>query len=79
MVSLDPEMSKSAAVQRGTFQWHIDGTMVEYPHQITLLSCLEPANDGRGDTEFANTYAAYEALRTVKRPSSRVSRFVTAT
>ena len=62
VVSLDPEMSKSAAVQRGTFQWHIDGTMVEYPHQITLLSCLEPAKDGSGDTEFANTYAAYEAL-----------------
>jgi alpha-ketoglutarate-dependent taurine dioxygenase len=62
VVSLDPEMSRSAAVQRGTFQWHIDGTMVEYPHQITLLACLEPANDGRGDTEFANTYAAYDAL-----------------
>lgn len=62
VVSLDPEVSKSAAVQRGTFQWHIDGTMVEYPHQITLLSCLEPAGDGSGDTEFANTYAAYDAL-----------------
>jgi alpha-ketoglutarate-dependent taurine dioxygenase len=62
VVSLNPEVSKSAAVQRGTFQWHIDGTMVEYPHRITLLSCLEPANDGSGDTEFANTYAAYDAL-----------------
>jgi alpha-ketoglutarate-dependent taurine dioxygenase len=62
VVSLDPEVSKTAAVQRGTFQWHIDGTMVEHPHRITLLSCLEPANDGSGDTEFANTYAAYDAL-----------------
>jgi alpha-ketoglutarate-dependent taurine dioxygenase len=66
-VSLDPEVSKSAAVQRGTFQWHIDGTMVDYPHRITLLSCLEPANDGSGDTEFANTYAAYEALSDAER------------
>jgi alpha-ketoglutarate-dependent taurine dioxygenase len=62
VVSLNPEVSKSAAVQRGTFQWHIDGTMVEHPHRITLLACLEPANDGSGDTEFANTYAAYDAL-----------------
>jgi alpha-ketoglutarate-dependent taurine dioxygenase len=62
VVSLDPELSKSAAVQRGTFQWHIDGTMVEHPHRITLLACLQPARDGSGDTEFANTYAAYDAL-----------------
>ena len=62
VVSLDPELSRSASVQNGTFYWHIDGTMVEYPHQITLLTCLEPAHDGSGDTEFANTYAAYDAL-----------------
>jgi alpha-ketoglutarate-dependent taurine dioxygenase len=62
VVSLDPELSRSASVQKGTFYWHIDGTMVEYPHQITLLTCLRPANDGSGDTEFANTYAAYDAL-----------------
>ena len=62
IVSLDPAKSKNAVVQRGTFKWHIDGTMADYPHRITLLSCLEPATDGTGDTEFANTYAAYRAL-----------------
>ena len=65
VVSLDPEVSRVAAVQHGTFQWHLDGTMDEYPHRITLLTCLEPASDGSdgsGDTEFANSYAAYEAL-----------------
>src|SRR5580698_485741 len=62
VVSLDPELSASTAVRPGTFAWHIDGTMVEFPHQITLLTCIEPANDGSGDTEFANTYAAYETL-----------------
>jgi alpha-ketoglutarate-dependent taurine dioxygenase len=67
VVSLDPELSRSASVQNGTFYWHIDGTMVEYPHQITLLTCLEPANDGSGDTEFANTYAAYDALSDVEK------------
>ena len=62
VVSLDPEVSKVAAVQRATFLWHIDGTMDEFPHRITLLTCLAPAADGSGDTEFANTYAAYDAL-----------------
>jgi alpha-ketoglutarate-dependent taurine dioxygenase len=62
IVSLDPEVSRVAAVQRGTFLWHIDGTMDEYPHRVTLLTCVEPASDGSGDTEFANTYAAYDAL-----------------
>jgi alpha-ketoglutarate-dependent taurine dioxygenase len=62
VVSLDPEVSKVAAVQYGTFEWHVDGTMVEHPHRITLLTCLEPAADGSGDTEFATTYAAYDAL-----------------
>jgi alpha-ketoglutarate-dependent taurine dioxygenase len=62
VVSLDRELSRTAVVKPGTFRWHVDGTMAEYPHQITLLTCLEPANDGSGDTEFANTYAAYDAL-----------------
>ena len=62
IVSLDPTVAKNASVQRGTFNWHIDGTMADYPHRITLLSCIAPANDGTGDTEFANTYAAYDAL-----------------
>jgi alpha-ketoglutarate-dependent taurine dioxygenase len=35
IVSLDPEVSKNAAVQRGTFKWHIDGTMADHPHRIT--------------------------------------------
>src|SRR3974377_2424340 len=54
VVSRDPEVSKVAAVQYGTFEWHIDGTMVERPHRITLLTCLKTASDGGGDTEFAN-------------------------
>jgi alpha-ketoglutarate-dependent taurine dioxygenase len=62
VVSLDPEMSSAAPVQHGTFQWHVDGTMDEHPHRVTLLTCLVPAADGSGDTEFANTCAAYEAL-----------------
>jgi alpha-ketoglutarate-dependent taurine dioxygenase len=62
VVSRDPEVSKVAAVQYGTFEWHIDGTMDDCPHRVTLLTCVQPASDGTGDTEFANTYAAYDAL-----------------
>jgi alpha-ketoglutarate-dependent taurine dioxygenase len=62
VVSRDPAKSRSAAVQYGTFQWHVDGTMDEHPHRMTLLTCVETASDGSGDTEFANTYAAYDEL-----------------
>jgi alpha-ketoglutarate-dependent taurine dioxygenase len=62
IVSLDPSLSTAAAVQPGTFTWHIDGTTSEFPHKATLLTCREVPTDGSGDTEFANTYAAYAAL-----------------
>jgi alpha-ketoglutarate-dependent taurine dioxygenase len=62
IVSLDPQLSLAAGVQPGTFVWHIDGTTEEFPHKATLLTCWEVSNDGSGDTEFANTYAAYAAL-----------------
>jgi alpha-ketoglutarate-dependent taurine dioxygenase len=60
-ISLDPDKSELAAYRRGTFFWHIDGTNDAVPQKATLLTAHEVADDG-GDTEFANTYAAYEAL-----------------
>jgi alpha-ketoglutarate-dependent taurine dioxygenase len=62
VVSLDPDLSPYAGVQRGTLTWHIDGTTEEYPNKTTLLTCREVPVDGSGDTEFANTYAAYASL-----------------
>jgi alpha-ketoglutarate-dependent taurine dioxygenase len=32
------------------------------PNKATLLTARQVSDDGSGDTEFANTYAAYEAL-----------------
>jgi alpha-ketoglutarate-dependent taurine dioxygenase len=61
-ITRDPAKSSLAAYQEGTFYWHIDGTTVPVPNKATLLSALEVTEDGSGDTEFANTYAAYEAL-----------------
>jgi alpha-ketoglutarate-dependent taurine dioxygenase len=60
-VTLDPAKSKLAALRRSTIFWHADGLTDDVPQKATLLTAREVADDG-GDTEFANTYAAYEAL-----------------
>jgi alpha-ketoglutarate-dependent taurine dioxygenase len=60
-VSLDPARSELANYRRSTFFWHIDGTNDEIPQKASLLAAREVADEG-GDTEFASTYAAYEAL-----------------
>ncbi|WP_436789984.1 TauD/TfdA dioxygenase family protein [Yinghuangia sp. YIM S10712] len=60
-VTLDPTKSDLASYRRSTFYWHIDGTNDAVPQKATLLTAREVAEDG-GDTEFANTYAAYDAL-----------------
>jgi len=45
----------------GNFFWHIDRTDADIPPFITMLNAKRVADIG-GDTQFANTYAAYEAL-----------------
>jgi alpha-ketoglutarate-dependent taurine dioxygenase len=60
-ISLDPAKDAHAAYRRGTFFWHIDGANDAVPQKATLLAAREVADEG-GDTEFANTYAAYNAL-----------------
>ncbi|MEE2060377.1 TauD/TfdA dioxygenase family protein [Rhodococcus artemisiae] len=60
-ISLDPAKTVLAAYNTGTFHWHIDGATDEVPQKGTLLTALQVSDEG-GDTEFANTYASYEAL-----------------
>ncbi|MEU1165116.1 TauD/TfdA family dioxygenase [Streptomyces sp. NPDC005921] len=60
-ITLDPQKSVLAGYRRGNFLWHIDGATDELPQKGTLLTAREVDPAG-GDTEFANTYAAYEAL-----------------
>ncbi len=63
-ITLDPSKNSSAAYLRATFDWHIDGcTPVgdECPQKATVLSAIQVAERG-GETEFANSYAAYDAL-----------------
>lgn len=46
---------------KGTFWFHIDGTYTDTPGLATVLNARVLAPEG-GQTEFANTYAAYEDL-----------------
>lgn len=61
-VTRDASQSKLAAYREATFFWHIDGTTDAVPNRATLLTARQVSQDGTGDTEFASTYAAYEAL-----------------
>jgi alpha-ketoglutarate-dependent taurine dioxygenase len=60
-VSLDKRVTKTADYLLGTFLWHIDGTTDEVPTRASLLSARRLSESG-GQTEWANTYAAYEDL-----------------
>src|SRR5262245_19676718 len=62
-ITLDPAKTHArlASYRHGNFHWHIDGATDEVPQKATLLTAREVDPAG-GDTEFANTYAAYAAL-----------------
>jgi alpha-ketoglutarate-dependent taurine dioxygenase len=63
-ITLDKSKNASAAYLKATFDWHIDGCTPlhdECPQKATVLSAVQIAERG-GETEFANSYAAYEAL-----------------
>jgi len=63
-ITMDKTKNKSAAYLKGTFDWHIDGctpTNDECPQKATILSAVQVAQRG-GETEFANSYAAYDEL-----------------
>jgi alpha-ketoglutarate-dependent taurine dioxygenase len=46
----------------GTFFWHIDGTHEDVPPLASIATPRVLAPVGTGQTEFANTYAAYDDL-----------------
>lgn len=61
-VTLDTTVNKQADYLKGSLYWHIDGTMNEVPIFASLLSSKVLPRNGGGDTEFCNTYGAYEDL-----------------
>ena len=61
-VSLDEGVNAHADYLKGSLYWHLDGTMNEVPILASLLQSVALGNEDEGDTEFCNTYAAYDAL-----------------
>lgn len=60
-VTLDDKANAQAAYLKGSFNWHMDGTHDTVPVFASFLSGRVLSSEG-GQTEFANTYAAYETL-----------------
>jgi alpha-ketoglutarate-dependent taurine dioxygenase len=61
-ISLDnKENPYSAEYLKGTFYWHLDGTMNDKPVLASLLTSKKLPSWG-GNTGFCSTYAAYEHL-----------------
>ncbi len=61
-VTLDTGQNATAEYLKAAFFWHFDGFMSPMPIRASLLAAKVLSEPGTGDTEFANTYAAYEAL-----------------
>lgn len=60
-ISLDKNVNQRAQYLKGSLFWHFDGSLQPYPNLATLLRAVKLSEAG-GDTEFCNTYAAYEDL-----------------
>ena len=60
-VTLDTKSNASAAYLKGSLYWHLDGTMNKVPILASILSAKVLSPTG-GDTEFCNTYAAWDLL-----------------
>jgi alpha-ketoglutarate-dependent taurine dioxygenase len=60
-VTLDVNENKQAEYLKGAMLWHIDGSTDDIPTRASLLSARRLSRSG-GQTEFSNTYAAYEDL-----------------
>lgn len=60
-ISLDKTQNASADYLKGSMYWHIDGTMNDVPILASILSGKVLSPEG-GQTEFCNTYAAYDEL-----------------
>jgi alpha-ketoglutarate-dependent taurine dioxygenase len=60
-ISMDPLENVNAEYLKGAFFWHIDGTMLNLPIFASIMSARRLSSTG-GQTEFSNTYAAYDDL-----------------
>ena len=60
-ISLDRDVNERAEYLKGSMFWHFDGSLQPYPNLAALLRAVRLSETG-GETEFCNTYAAYDDL-----------------
>jgi alpha-ketoglutarate-dependent taurine dioxygenase len=60
-ITMDETINPIANYLKGAFFWHIDGTMSDKPILASIMSARALAPEG-GETDFCNTYAAFDAL-----------------
>jgi alpha-ketoglutarate-dependent taurine dioxygenase len=60
-ISLDKSVNQRAEYLKGSMFWHFDGSLQPYPNLAALLRAITLSETG-GQTEFCNTYAAYDDL-----------------
>jgi len=60
-ITMDSSINPHADYLKGAFYWHIDGTMSDTPILASIMSGRRIAPEG-GETDFCNTYAAYDDL-----------------
>jgi alpha-ketoglutarate-dependent taurine dioxygenase len=65
-ITLDPKLNDTADYLQATIHWHIDGAQDDVPTLASLLTARVLSASG-GQTEFANTYAAYDDLSVEKK------------
>jgi alpha-ketoglutarate-dependent taurine dioxygenase len=74
-VTLDPKESDQAYNLLGTFIWHVDGFSDDVPSLASMISARRLSPIG-GQTEFANTYAAFDDLPEEKKQTYQKLRVV---
>lgn len=60
-ITMDESINPIASYLKGAFFWHLDGTMSDKPILASIMSARALAKEG-GETDFCNTYAAYDDL-----------------
>ncbi len=60
-ITMDESINPVASYLKGAFFWHLDGTMSEKPILASIMSSRRLPETG-GETEFCNTYAAWDDL-----------------
>ncbi len=60
-ITLDQKLNAKSDYLKGSLYWHADGTMNKMPIGVAILTSHVLPTWG-GNTEFCNTYAAYELL-----------------